>query len=55
VVDGAVDAVATATRRLGRSARRLQTGAVSAYLFVVVLGVLGGVVLWWAWAWNTAS
>jgi len=30
--------------------RRIQTGAISAYLYVVVLGVLGGVFLWWSWA-----
>ncbi|MCW5893431.1 MAG: NADH-quinone oxidoreductase subunit L [bacterium] len=55
VVDGAVDGVATLTRRLGDRARALQTGAISTYLFVVALGVLGGVVLWWTWTWTTAS
>jgi hypothetical protein len=30
--------------------RRIQTGAINAYLYVVVLGVLGGVFLWWSWA-----
>jgi NADH-quinone oxidoreductase subunit L len=49
VVDGAVDGVASVTRDLGRRARGLQTGAISAYLFVVVLGMLGGIVLWWSW------
>jgi NADH-quinone oxidoreductase subunit L len=50
VVDGAVDAVATVTQFVGRRVRNLQTGAISAYLYVVVLGVLGGVLLYWSWA-----
>ena len=50
VVDGAVNAVANATWTVGGRMRRIQTGAISAYLYVVVLGVLGGVFLWWSWA-----
>ncbi len=50
VVDGAVNAVAEATWVVGGRIRRIQTGAISAYLYVVVLGVLGGVFLWWSWA-----
>ena len=50
IVDGAVNAVADATLALGGRARRIQTGTISAYLYVVVLGVLGGVFLWWSWA-----
>jgi NADH-quinone oxidoreductase subunit L len=50
IVDGAVNAVAEATWAVGGRMRRLQTGAISSYLYVVVLGVLGGVFLWWSWA-----
>ena len=50
VVDGAVNAVANATYAVGGRVRRIQTGAINAYLYVVVLGVLGGVFLWWSWA-----
>jgi NADH-quinone oxidoreductase subunit L len=50
VVDGAVNAVANATYAIGGRVRRIQTGAINAYLYVVVLGVLGGVFLWWSWA-----
>jgi NADH-quinone oxidoreductase subunit L len=50
VVDGAVNAVATVTQFLGRRVRNLQTGAISAYLYVVIVGVLGGVLLYWSWA-----
>jgi len=50
IVDGAVNAVAEATWVIGGRMRRIQTGAISAYLYVVVLGVLGGVFLWWSWA-----
>jgi NADH-quinone oxidoreductase subunit L len=50
IVDGAVNAVSEATLVLGGRIRRLQTGAISAYLYVVVLGMLGGVFLWWSWA-----
>ncbi len=50
IVDGAVNAVAEATWALGGRMRRLQTGTISSYLYVVVLGVLGGVFLWWSWA-----
>ncbi len=49
VVDGAVNAVAAAAWAVGGRVRRVQTGAISAYLYVVVLGVLGGVFLWWSW------
>src|SRR5437867_3922215 len=50
VVDGAVNAVADTTEFVGRRVRNVQTGAISAYLYVVVLGVLGGVLLYWSWA-----
>jgi NADH-quinone oxidoreductase subunit L len=50
VVDGAVNGVATGTQFVGRRVRNLQTGAINAYLYVVVLGVLGGVLLYWSWA-----
>jgi NADH-quinone oxidoreductase subunit L len=50
IVDGAVNAVGEATWAVGGRMRRLQTGAISSYLYVVVLGVLGGVFLWWSWA-----
>src|SRR5262245_468299 len=50
VVDGAVNAIADTTQFVGRRVRNVQTGAISAYLYVVVLGVLGGVLLYWSWA-----
>ena len=44
VVDGAVNGVADGDLRASAAASRsLQTGAINAYLYVVVLGVLGGV------------
>ena len=50
VVDGAVDGVAGVTQFVGRRVRNLQTGAISAYLYVIVIGVVGGVLLYWSWA-----
>ena len=50
IVDGAVNGVATGTQFLGRRIRNLQTGEINAYLYVVVAGVLGGVLLYWSWA-----
>jgi NADH-quinone oxidoreductase subunit L len=50
VVDGAVNGVADVTQFVGRRVRNVQTGAINAYLYVVLLGVLGGVLLWWSWA-----
>ncbi|HJQ84878.1 MAG TPA: NADH-quinone oxidoreductase subunit L [Candidatus Binatia bacterium] len=50
VVDGLVNFVATVTQFVGRRVRNLQTGAISAYLYVILLGVLGGVFLYWSWA-----
>jgi NADH-quinone oxidoreductase subunit L len=50
VVDGAVNGVADVTQRVGRRVRNLQTGAISAYLYFIVFGVLGGVLLYWSWA-----
>jgi NADH-quinone oxidoreductase subunit L len=41
VVDGAVNGVATVTSFLGGRARRLQTGGINAYLYVIVLAVVG--------------
>jgi NADH-quinone oxidoreductase subunit L len=43
VVDGAVNGFADGTYAFGRALKRIQTGAISAYLVVVVTGVLGGV------------
>jgi NADH-quinone oxidoreductase subunit L len=50
VVDGAVNLVADVTQFAGRRIRNVQTGAITAYLYVVILGVLGGVLLYWSWA-----
>ncbi len=50
VVDGAVNAVANGTYFVGRRVRNVQTGAINAYLYVVLFGVLGGVLLYWSWA-----
>ena len=50
LVDGAVNAVANGTYFVGRRVRNVQTGAISAYLYVVLIGVLGGVLLYWSWA-----
>ena len=50
IVDGAVNAVANGTYFIGRRVRNVQTGAISAYLYVVLIGVLGGVLLYWSWA-----
>ncbi len=41
IVDGAVNGVATITSFVGGRVRRLQTGNINAYLFVVVLAVVG--------------
>jgi NADH-quinone oxidoreductase subunit L len=50
VIDGAVNRVADTTQFVGRRVRNIQTGAISSYLYVVILGVLGGVLLYWSWA-----
>src|SRR5205823_5679356 len=50
LVDGAVNAVANGTYFIGRRVRNVQTGAINAYLYVVLIGVLGGVLLYWSWA-----
>jgi NADH-quinone oxidoreductase subunit L len=50
VVDGLVNLVATVTQFVGRRVRNLQTGAISAYLYVIIIGVVGGVLLYWSWA-----
>ena len=50
VVDGAVNALADVAQFVGRRVRNLQSGAINAYLYVVLLGVLGGVLLYWSWA-----
>jgi NADH-quinone oxidoreductase subunit L len=50
VVDGAVNGVAVVTQFVGRRIRNLQTGAVNAYVYVIVLGVLGSVFLYWSLA-----
>jgi NADH-quinone oxidoreductase subunit L len=49
VVDGAVNALADGTYAFGRNVRRIQTGAISAYLFVIVTGVLGGVFVYFVY------
>jgi NADH-quinone oxidoreductase subunit L len=41
VVDGAVNGIAAVTSFFGGRARRLQTGEINAYLYVVVLAVVG--------------
>jgi NADH-quinone oxidoreductase subunit L len=48
VVDGAVNGVADGAWVAGRSMRRLQSGAITAYLYVIAVGVLGGVFLYWS-------
>jgi NADH-quinone oxidoreductase subunit L len=53
LVDGAVNGVAAGTQFLGRRVRNMQTGAISAYLYAILFGVLGGVLLYWGLA--TAS
>src|ERR1043166_7893998 len=45
-VDGAVNGVAVVTQFVGRRIRNLQTGAVNAYVYAIVLGVLGSVFLY---------
>jgi len=50
VVDGAVDGVASGTQFVGRRIRNVQTGEITAYLYVVLVGVLGGALLYWSWA-----
>jgi NADH-quinone oxidoreductase subunit L len=49
-IDGAVNGVAEGTQFVGRRIRNVQTGAISAYLYVVTIGVLGGVLVYWSWA-----
>jgi NADH-quinone oxidoreductase subunit L len=49
VVDGAVNALANGTWAFGRSVKQIQTGAISAYLFVIVTGVLGGVFVYFVY------
>jgi NADH-quinone oxidoreductase subunit L len=50
VVDGAVNGVADGTYAVGQRLRWIQTGAITSYLYVVLIGVLGGVFLYWSWA-----
>ncbi len=50
VVDGLVNVTANATYAFGRRVRRVQTGMITAYLYVIVVGVLTGVFLYWSWA-----
>jgi NADH-quinone oxidoreductase subunit L len=50
VVDGAVNGVAVVTQFVGQRIRNLQTGAVNAYVYAIVLGVLGSVFLYWSLA-----
>jgi len=44
VVDGMVNGVASATSFFGGRVRRLQTGSINAYLYVIVLAVIGAMV-----------
>jgi NADH-quinone oxidoreductase subunit L len=46
VVDGAVNGVAATTQAAGRRIRSLQTGAINWYLYVILFGVIGGVLLY---------
>jgi NADH-quinone oxidoreductase subunit L len=50
VVDGAVNGVADTTQFVGRRVRNIQSGAITAYLYVIIIGVVGGVLLYWSWA-----
>jgi NADH-quinone oxidoreductase subunit L len=50
VVDGTVNAVADGTYAFGRTIKQIQTGTISAYLMVIVAGVLGGVFVYVYWA-----
>jgi NADH-quinone oxidoreductase subunit L len=50
VVDGAVNLVADITQFVGRRVRNIQSGAITAYLYVIIIGVVGGVLLYWSWA-----
>jgi NADH-quinone oxidoreductase subunit L len=49
VVDGAVNGVAAVSAFLGGRARRLQTGSINGYLYVIVIAVVGVMLaqLWW--------
>jgi NADH-quinone oxidoreductase subunit L len=49
VVDGAVNGFANGTWSFGRTVKQIQTGAISAYLFIVVTGVLGGVLVYYVY------
>jgi len=44
VVDGAVNGVAAVTSFFGGRVRRLQTGSINAYLYVIVIAVIGAMV-----------
>jgi NADH-quinone oxidoreductase subunit L len=46
VVDGAVNAIADGTYAFGRTLKQVQSGAINAYLIVIVTGVLGGVFIY---------
>ena len=46
VVDGAVNGVADAAQFTGRRFRNFQTGAISWYVYVILLGVIGSVLLY---------
>jgi NADH-quinone oxidoreductase subunit L len=49
VIDGAVNALADGTYLFGRTVKQIQTGAISAYLIIVVTGVLGGVFVYYVY------
>jgi NADH-quinone oxidoreductase subunit L len=46
VVDGAVNGVATVTQFTGRRFRNFQSGAITWYVYVILLGVIGSVLLY---------
>jgi NADH-quinone oxidoreductase subunit L len=46
VVDGAVNGVATVTQFTGRRFRNFQSGAITWYVYVILLGVVGSVLLY---------
>lgn len=50
LVDGAVNGVAGATWFIGGQMRKLQTGTINAYVYVMLFALLGGVLLFWGFA-----
>jgi NADH-quinone oxidoreductase subunit L len=50
LVDGAVNGVASATWMIGGQMRKLQTGTINAYVYVILAALLGGVALFFGFA-----